>query len=479
MTATDQLELMARVDRIRSRWPAVGLAVGLVRGGSLDSFVGRGVADVTSGTPVTEDTVFRIASITKTFTAVAVMQLCEQGLVHLDAPANSYLRAFQLVPARASWRPATVRQLLTHTAGVPEWVHPTRMIHSGWFGESYPLGRALPTLADYYRGGLRLAAEPGTVCTYTDHGFATLGQIVEDVSGQPLHRYLREHVFDPLGMASTDLCRSERVTPRLATGYRLRARGPEAVTDRQWVTAAASSIYSTPRDMARYLAALLGGGRGEQGSILGPETVASMFAPQHRPDPRIPGMGLAFFRVDLAGRPAVEHQGVLPGFNSQILLVPRAGVGVLAFTNGARNAATWLTSEAERLLRDVIGAPAPGIRTDVPQHPEIWGGLCGWYRPRAQPTDMQAWAMLGAGVQVVCRRGRLVLRSLSPIPGLLRGVPLHPDDEEDPYVFRMDLSAYGLGPARVVFGRDGTGATTAVHFDGLPLSAEKPARRQR
>ena len=126
----------------------------------------------------------------------------------------------------------------------------------------------------------------------------------------------------------------------------------------------------------------------------------------------------------------------------------------MAFTNGARNASGWLTGETERLLSDLIGAPDQGIRTDVPQHPEIWGDLCGWYRPRAQRTDMMAWSMLGAGAEVFVRRGQLMVRTLSPIPALYRGLPLHPDDDEDPYVFRMDLSKYGLGTVRVVFSRD-------------------------
>src|SRR3712207_2856558 len=262
MPALEHVKLKARVEEILNRRPAVGLAVGVVRDGSLESFYGHGVADIALGTPVTEDTVFRIGSITKTFTAIAVMQLWEQGLVELDAPANDYLRAYRLMPRRESWRPATVRHLLTHTAGVPEWLHPSRMVNSGWFGETFPLNKTLPTLAEYYRGGLRLAVEPGTIWTYTDHGFATLGQIVEDVSGQPLHRYLREHIFEPLGMDSSDLLRSERVQAHLATGYTLGLKGAKAVTDRQWVTAAASSIYSTPKDMARYVAALVGGGSG-------------------------------------------------------------------------------------------------------------------------------------------------------------------------------------------------------------------------
>jgi CubicO group peptidase (beta-lactamase class C family) len=472
MPVVDQSQLKVRVDEILGRWPAVGLAMGVVHGGSVDSFC-RGVADVVSKELVTDDTVFRIGSISKTFTAIAVMQLWERGRVDLDGPANDYLRTFHLVAPKAGWRPATVRHLLTHTAGVPQWVHPTRMIASGWFGESVSLGQPLPTLAEYYGGSLRLAVQPGTTCTYTDHGFAVLGQLVEDVSGQPLHRYLREHVFDPLGMVSTDLRRSGRIQAHLATGYRLGPKGPKAVTDRQWITTAASSVYSTPRDMARYLAALVDGGADEPGAVLRPETLAMMFEPHYQPDPRIPGVGPSFFRMVLDGHPAVEHQGVLPGFNSQIILAPRDGVGVLAFTNGAGNASARLLAEAQRLLGDTIGAAAEAIRTDVPHHPEIWGDICGWYRPRAQPTDMMAWSMLGAGVRVGFRHGQLVLRTRSPLPGLYRGLPLYPDDDEDPYVFRLDLSRYGMGTARVVFSHDPVGARTRVHLDGLPLSAER------
>ena len=225
MAELDQRQLELCVDEILSRWPAVGLAVGVIRDGSMQSFSGRGLADVVpSKRPILQDTVFRIGSITKTFTAVAVMQLWEQGLVDLDAPANDYLRTYRLVPAKPGWRPATVRHLLTHTAGVPEWLHPSRMLHSRWFGETFALDERVPSLAEYYCGGLRLPVEPGTVWAYTDHGFSTLGQIVEDVTGQPLDRYLSEHVFQPLGMVSSDMLRSGRVQGAWRRGTRS-ARG--------------------------------------------------------------------------------------------------------------------------------------------------------------------------------------------------------------------------------------------------------------
>jgi CubicO group peptidase (beta-lactamase class C family) len=332
----DEFGMKAKAGEILNRRPAVGLAVGVVRNGDLEFFHGHGLADIASNTPITEDTVFRIASITKTFTAVAVMQLWEQGSVDLDAPANEYLRAYKLVPAKAGFRPVTVRHLLTHTAGIREVLHPSGLLKLRDLGETVQLGRPVPSLAEYYRGGLCVDAEPGTRFTYTDHGFATLGQIVDDVSGVPLDRYLREHVFEPLGMAHTDLVRSVRVASRLATGYELRSGGARAVTDYEVITVGGGAAYSTPRDMARYLTALLGGGKGEHGPVLDPATLATMFEPHYRPDPRIPGFGFGFFRVDLHGHLAVEHDGILPGFDSQIFLAPRDGVGVMAFANGAR-----------------------------------------------------------------------------------------------------------------------------------------------
>ena len=472
MPEADKHEMEARVGAILNRRPAVGFAVGVVRNGSLEFFHGHGVADIASNTPITQDTVFRIASITKTFTAIAVMQLWERGLVDLDAPASGYLRAYRLIPARASFRPATVRHLLTHTSGIPELIRPSRSLRYV-FGESFKLGQPLPTLAEYYRGGLRLVAEPGTRFTYTDHNFATLGQIVEDVSGLPLARYLWEHIFQPLGMAGTDLLRSEAVASRLATGYTLGSRGAKAVTDRQWVTAAASSVYSTPRDMARYLAALLGGGANSHGSVLKAATLASMFEPQYQPDPRVPGIGMAFSRFNLGGHLAVEHEGILPGFNSDIFLAPGDGVGVMAFTNGARQAMLWLPAEAGRLLGQLIGVPDDVIRTDVAQHPEVWGDICGWSPFAAPLTDLRARSIFGAGAEVFIRRGQRMLRALSPIPAVYRGFVLHPDDDKDPCVFRIDLSQFGIGTARVIFTRDLDVGTAAVHLELYPVSLQK------
>ncbi len=460
------------VAEVVSRRPVVGLALGVVRDGRLECFRGNGVADIATGAPITEDTVFRIASITKTFTAIAVMQLFEQGTVGLDAAANEYLRSYELVLVDAAWRQVTVRHLLTHTAGLPEVAHLSGIVRPD-FGESVEAGQPLPSLAEFYGGSLGVYAEPGTRFVYNNHGPATLGQLVEDVSGKSLDRYFREHIFEPLGMVDSDLLRSEQVKARLATGYEIRSNGVEQVTERDMVTAGAASIYSTPTDMARYLAALLGGGSNEHGSILKPETLAAMFAPQYQPDPRIPGMGLGFFRKDVSGHPVVRHQGTLPGFHSEIAVALDDRVGVMAFTNGARQADFWLPAEASGLLKRLLGPTDHAVHRSVPHRPELWSGICGWYGLDARLSDVRLRGMMGFGAEVFVRGGRIMFRFLTPIPALARGFRLEPDDPADPFVFRIDLSDEGLDAIRIVFAQDSTGVTRRLHLDLMPLTLDK------
>ncbi len=471
-TRVDAALLTHKIDAILNRHPAVGLAVGVVENGSLVFFHAHGLADIAKRTPITEDTGFRIASITKTFTAVAVMQLWERGLIDLDSPASEYLRAYKLVPARKDWPQPTVRQLLTHTGGIPEQAHPWQMFATD-YGQTFPQGTRVPTLAEYYGGALRVAVKPGTTFMYGDHSFATLGQIVEDVSGEPLSRYFQDHLFDPLGMGDSDLLRSAQVRSRLATGYTFTSRGPEAVADRELVTAGAGSIYSTPRDMARYVAALLAGGTNDHGTVLKPETVAMMFAPHYVAHPSFPGMGLGFFRGNLSGHPAVEHQGIVPGTNSQIWLAPEDGIGVLAFTNGSPGAVFWMVAEFGQLLRDLIGVAPDPIRHDIPQHPEIWSEICGWYEPLAPVTDPRSRMFLGAGAEVFVKGGKPRLRFLTPVPAFYRGFELHADSEDDPYVLALDLSDWDVGKVHLAFSRDSQGRTTGCALDFMPIGLRK------
>jgi CubicO group peptidase (beta-lactamase class C family) len=470
--------LRARVHEILNRRPAVGLVVGVVRDGGFE-FCGHGVASIAANAPVTEDTIFRVGSITKLFTAIAVMQLWERGEVDLDAPANDYLHAYELVPAKARFGPVTLRHLLTHTAGIPDMRNVNDLLDASFTVSggrppilSVDFGERLPSLAEYYRGGLRAVVEPGSSFAYSNHGYATLGQIVEDVSGMPLERYFRERIFEPLGMADSDLVRSERIASRLATGYALGRHGAKPVPDRDWIGGGFGGIYSTARDLARFVAALLGGGANDHGRVLEPGTLATMFEPHYQADARLPGMGLGFFRAEAAGHRLVFHDGILPGFNSELLLAPDDGVGVIGITNGSSGAFAWLQVELERLLRELLDLPQDAPRSDLPQRPEVWAELCGRYSFPPRIADLRERLMLGAGAEVLVRGGRLMVRLLTPVPELYGGLPLDPDDATDPYVFRLDLSQFGMAPMRVVFARVVDGWATEVHTDlgGQPWS---------
>jgi CubicO group peptidase (beta-lactamase class C family) len=480
MPVVDELQLRGKIAEVLDRWPSAGLAVGMVRDGSLEWFFGHGVADIGSKEPITQDTVFRIGSITKTFTAIATMQLWEQGLVDLDAPANDYLRALRLIPAKASFRPATVRHLLTHTAGVGYWRRLSDLLHPG-VGSGVRAGRSVPSLADYYRRGLPVEVEPGTKWVYSNHGFAALGQLVEDVSGQPLEHYLREHIFAPLGMGHTDLVRSERVRARLATGYVLRSGGLKPVADREVPTPGGGGMYSTTADMARYVAALLGGGSGEHGSVLKPDTLASMFQPHFQPDPRVPGWGLGFEPGEERGHATVGKTGIVAGFLSAMVVAPDDGIGVVVFINtGGLDGRGVAEPLAVALLRRLLGLPDAVLRADIPVRPETWREVCGWYSPDPGPvTNLFLRARVGAGAEVTVHGGHLLLKPLTPIPALRRGLRLYPDDPDDPWVFRVEFPDYGKS-SRVVFsGRPEGGAATRLLLDVMSLQKRPEARNPR
>jgi len=476
------IDLATVVRGIVSRHPAIGFGLGVVRDGHLAAFEAHGLADVRTRIPVTSHTVFRIGSVTKLVTAVAIMQLHEQGLINPDAPANDYLRAYRLVPSDGRFRPATVRHLLTHTAGIPEVVHLGDLFHPDWgpFGSrpaelSVPFGKQLPSRAEYYAGRLRVTADPGSTFQYTNHGFNTLGQIVEDVSGMPLATYYRGRIFEPLGMGDTDLVRSDRIAARLATGYELGRSGSKAVPDREWMCAGgAGGIYSTLDDLARFAAAMLGGGANEQGRVLQRSSLASMFEDHYRPDPRLPGRGLGFERSVIGGHRVVGHDGLLPGFDTALLVAPDDGIGIVAFTNGSSGAHTWLGIELTDLLRRLLGVSPDSADREFPEHPETWGELCGRYQLPAG-SDLRGRLALGGGAEVFVRGGRLMARVLTPVPVLLRGFPLQANDTNDPFLLRLDLSSVGMPNVQVAFARGTDGSVAAAHVDlpGQPLTLRR------
>lgn len=445
-------ELHRLIAAAARRHPSAGIAVAVIRKDLPVQFFSTGVADAVSGSPVDEHTIFRIGSLTKIITAVAVLQLRERGLIDLDAPANDYLREVRLVPTRPQFSPSTVRHLLTHTAGVGYWRRRSDLILHPGAGAGVTSRSALP-LAEYYRPGLPVDVEPGTRWAYSNHGFAILGQIVEDVSGEPYDRYLHDHIFEPLGMRATGFAVAPGQRSRLATGYVLRARGLAAVTPRVVPTPAGGGLYSTAADLAHLVAAFLPGD-GAYG-VLTPDSIRTLFRPHFRPDPRVPGMALAVEPHVESGRLRYGKGGTVPGFLSALELAPEQGIGVLVLTNtGGLDNRGVAEPLAAALARRLLGLPEDPIRDDVVARPELWQGWCGWYAPDAGPvTNLFARVGMGAGLEVTVRRGRLVLRPLTPIPGLGAAMPLCPDDPVDPRVFRVALPGYDK-TLQVVFTED-------------------------
>jgi CubicO group peptidase (beta-lactamase class C family) len=470
----DEQMLRSAVTAALDRWPTAGLAVVILRNGEPVWFSGHGVADTASRAPVTQDTVFRIGSVTKTMTAVAVMQLWEQGLVDLDAPVTEYLRSFRLMPLRPDLPPVTLRHLLTHTAGLGYWRRWSDLLRPGV--GSGDTTRSVQPMADYYRRGLPVEVAPGTKWMYSNHGFATLGQIVEDVTGEPFARYLHAHVLTPLGMERSDLVRSERVTLGHATGYVVRGRGLVPAAEREVATPAGGALRSTPQDMARYATALLHSGANEHGTALKPETLELMFQAHHQPDPRVPGYGLSFELGEEDGHRTVGHGGVLSGFLTQMTLAPDDGVGVVVLANtGGLDGRGAPETLAATLLRRLLGLPDQTIRTDLPARPEIWAELCGWYGMAPGPLTNAFYRLaFGAGVEVAVRHGHLMLLPISPIPALRRGFRLHPDHDTDPYVFRVDLATtWGKGTHRVAFRQEVSEGSATMCLEGMGLSLRK------
>jgi hypothetical protein len=131
--------------------------------------------------------------------------------------------------------------------------------------------------------------------------------------------------------------------------------------------------------------------------------------------------------------------------------------------------------ELWRLLHHLLDVPDDAVRGDVAHHPEIWRQICGRYRLPPRVADLRDRVMMGGGVQVFVRGGRLMLRVLTPVPALYEGLLLHPDDDTDPYVFRLDLSRFGIPTVRLVFDHEAGAGTTVVHTDlgSQPVSLYK------
>ncbi len=227
-----------------------GVSVAVIRAGrDTLAYKGYGLADVENDVPATPRTVYRIGSITKQFTSAAVLQLAEQGRLSLDAALGTVLPQ---VPA--AWRGVTIRQLLSHTSGIRSYTDIGPRWQRRWGEDMVP-----DTILSLVRDDT-LDFAPGTRWHYDNTGYVVLGMVVEKVAGQPYAEYLREHLWQPLGLTSTYYCDAAPIVPHRARGYDA-ARGAlvNAAYLRVTQPFAAGALCSTVGDLAAWNRALATG----------------------------------------------------------------------------------------------------------------------------------------------------------------------------------------------------------------------------
>jgi CubicO group peptidase (beta-lactamase class C family) len=445
-----------------------GLAAGIIHADEVIYAKGFGVADAARERAVTADTVFRIGSISKTFTAIGVMQLWEQGAFKLDDPVNSYLKRIRIQHRDPNAPPVTIRHMLTHTSGIGS-LRSLADALKPQFGLGAEPDRSLPALNTYYAEGLHPDVYPETKWAYANHAFAVLGQLVEDVSGQPFPEYMIQHVFEPLGMTHTDYLRSERVRDELAVGYALKRGGLKPVKYQEIIISGAGSIFSSLNDMSKYVVGLLNGGRNACGAFLKPETLKLMMEPHYQPDERLPGMGLAFVLDNFDGHHIVWHNGGWPGFSSAMWTAPDAGLGVLLFSNTICPALDPIAMDLLRRMLDVPDPVSQLPRPDLLETPHHWSDLCGFYGPqKGFNTNVRPWMNFAGEVEVFVRDNRLAVRTL--VGPLRKGIALYRYDADDPFAFR---AALGERAQTVIFKKDITGRVNRVHI-GLYAFYKRP-----
>ena len=288
-------------------------AVLVARDGEVLLDRGYGFANREWSVPNDGDTKFRLGSVTKQFTAVAIMLLNERGLVDLDAPVKTYLP-----DAPAAWDGVTVRHLLTHTAGVPNFTD----------FDDYGASKTLPATIDSLIGRFRdrpLDFQPGEGWSYSNSGYILLTAIVEKASGKSYADFVAETLFQPLGMADSGYDSHAAVLPRRASGYAPTARG---IVNADYIDMSipqgAGALYSTTRDLLKWEQGLFGG------RLLTPASLALLTTPVRNQY----AFGLAVTQA--GGNTTIAHSGGIEGFNTHMAWDPdrRMTVIVLGNLNG-------------------------------------------------------------------------------------------------------------------------------------------------
>lgn len=314
----------------RSPHGLYGAAIVVVHQGEILLAKGFGEADPIAHVPLDIETaVLPVASIAKAFTATAVMQLHDQGLIDLDADVGTYLYGYEL--ERPDAAPVTIGHLLSHTEGFQECN--LGIVATATEGND---------LAGFFKARMpRRVLPPGKYLTYGNWASGLLGLVVEQVSGLPFHRYVREHIFEPLGMTSSTF---EQPAPQEIASRCIR----ECVRDREGRYQEAPHVYARMApaggmnagalDMAAYLIAMTGDGSYQGRRLLGERTVTAMRERRFQPHPEMPGITYGFFEEMRNGHRVLRRDGDSATAWSRMYLVPEAQLGIFYTVAGDEEA---------------------------------------------------------------------------------------------------------------------------------------------
>lgn len=309
-----------------------GAQVALVVDGKVVWSQGFGSAEIETGRPVEDDTLFQAASISKSFTAWGVMKMVEAGRMELDAPVESYLKRWHLPPSKFDPNQVTIRRLLTHSAGLSIARY-----------EGLPPGAEIPSLDVAFQQmadagvGIFIENLPGTF-RYSDSNFLLLMLAIEDINGEPFSDYMQREIIDPLGLQRASFNWDESLLPNTAVGY-----DSFFIPYNQYLYAqkASAGLYTNAYDLAAFVAANLPGAHGEPPGrgIISPESVKEMTGFQQAIlgwDSWIysQGYGFGFFVEYLpSGQQVFSHMGGNPGWLSEFAALPGSGDGIVVLTN--------------------------------------------------------------------------------------------------------------------------------------------------
>lgn len=355
--------------------PAVSIA--LVADQELVWSKGFGFADPKEKTLSTAETVYRVGSVSKLFTDIAVMQLIEQGKLDLDAPVTTYLPEF--APRNPFKKAITLRQLMSHRSGL---VRETPV--GSYFDPEEPSLK--DTIASLNR--TTLVYEPEARTKYSNAGIATVGYALERIQGESFAKYLKRAVLEPLGLKQSSFEPTKELNAQLAKAYMWTIDGRvfDAPTFQLGIYPA-GSMYTTVNDLGRFLSALFAGG----GPILKPETVKQMWTPQFAKPGDKTGYGIGFRLGELDGHRQVGHGGAIYGFATTLSALPDKKLGVVVVTT--KDSANVVTNRiAEASLRAMLAAgegktpPQPDITAALA--PELARRLAGRYVSGEQSLNL-------------------------------------------------------------------------------------------